>query len=60
MNFGGIAMGEVTKVTTSLPEQFLKAVEAYIQGYRTAPESMEKIETAHRAGVSILAEEPWD
>jgi metal-responsive CopG/Arc/MetJ family transcriptional regulator len=40
-------------------ERESKAVEAYIQGYRASPESVEEIEVAHRAGVSILAEEPW-
>lgn len=36
-----------------------KAVEIYIRGYRAIPESAEEVEAAHRAGVAILAEEPW-
>jgi metal-responsive CopG/Arc/MetJ family transcriptional regulator len=36
-----------------------KAIETYILGYRTIPESTEDIEAVHRAGVAVLAEEPW-
>ena len=40
-------------------DQESKAVEAYIQGYCSMPESKEGIEQIHRAGSAILAEEPW-
>jgi metal-responsive CopG/Arc/MetJ family transcriptional regulator len=40
-------------------EQESQAVETYIQGYRTVPESAVEVETAHRAGTAVLAEEPW-
>ncbi len=40
-------------------EQEYKAVETYIRGYRTMPESAEEVEAAHRAGVAVLAEESW-
>ena len=40
-------------------EQESKAVEAYIRGYCTIPESAEEIEVVHRAGSTVLAEEPW-
>jgi len=40
-------------------EQESKAVETYIQGYRIMPEPAEEVETIHRAGVAMLAEEPW-
>jgi metal-responsive CopG/Arc/MetJ family transcriptional regulator len=36
-----------------------KEVESYILGYRNIPESAEEIEAAHKAGVAMLAEEPW-
>ena len=40
-------------------EQESKAIETYIRGYRTIPESAEEVEAIHRAGVAVLAEEPW-
>ncbi len=40
-------------------EQESKAVEAYIRGYCVTPESAEEIEAVHRAGIAVLAEEPW-
>ena len=36
-----------------------REVESYILGYRTMPESDEEVEAAHKAGVAVLAEEPW-
>ena len=40
-------------------EQETKQVNRYIQGYCAMPESTDEIETAHRQGISVLAEEPW-
>lgn len=40
-------------------EQESKEVEKYIRGYCAMPESAEEVEAAHRAGVAVLAEEPW-
>ena len=46
-------------------ERFLKqerdssAVEDYVRGYREVPESPEEVEAVHRAGIAVLAEEPW-
>ena len=40
-------------------EQQSKAVEMYIRGYCTTPESAEEVRAVHRAGVAVLAEEPW-
>jgi len=40
-------------------EQESKAVETYIRGYCTMPESTEEVKAVHRAGVAVLAEEPW-
>ena len=40
-------------------EQESKAVETYIQGYRSMPESKTEIEEVHRPGADMLAEEPW-
>lgn len=40
-------------------EQESKAVETYIRGYSVMPESAEEVEAVHRAGVAVLAEEPW-
>jgi len=40
-------------------EQESKAIEAYIRGYCVTPESAEEVEAVHRAGTSVLAEEPW-
>ncbi len=36
------------------------AVERYIQGYRTYPETAEEIAAAQQASVAILAQQPWD
>jgi metal-responsive CopG/Arc/MetJ family transcriptional regulator len=36
-----------------------KEVEKYIQGYQAMPESAAEVETIHRAGSAVLAEEPW-
>lgn len=40
-------------------EQESRAVETYIQGYCAMPESSEEVEAIHRAGIAVLAEEPW-
>ena len=40
-------------------EQESKAIETYIRGYCTIPESAEEVKAVHRAGVAVLAEEPW-
>jgi metal-responsive CopG/Arc/MetJ family transcriptional regulator len=40
-------------------EQESKAVETYIRGYCVLPESAGEVETVHRAGVAVLAQEPW-
>ena len=40
-------------------EQESKAVETYIRGYSTMPESAEEIKAVHSAGAAVLAEEPW-
>ncbi len=40
-------------------EQESKAIEAYVKGYCSIPESTEEIEQAHRSGAAALAEEPW-
>ncbi len=40
-------------------EQEFKAVEAYIRGYCTLPESDEEVKAVHRAGVVALAKETW-
>ena len=36
-----------------------RAVQAYVSGYCAMPESDEEVERLHRAGVAVLAEEPW-
>jgi metal-responsive CopG/Arc/MetJ family transcriptional regulator len=36
------------------------AVKQYLRGYRETPESAEEVEAIHRAGITILAEEPWE
>ncbi len=40
-------------------EQESKAIEKYIQGYCTIPESDDEVEAIHRAGAAVLAQEPW-
>jgi metal-responsive CopG/Arc/MetJ family transcriptional regulator len=46
-------------------ERFLKqeressAVKDYVRGYQEVPESAEEVEAVHRAGIAVLAEEPW-
>jgi len=40
-------------------EQESKAVETYIRGYCSLPESAEEVNAVHRAGTAVLAEEPW-
>ena len=40
-------------------EQESKAVETYIRGYCSLPESAEEVNAVHRAGAAVLAEEPW-
>lgn len=40
-------------------EQESKAIEAYVMGYCVMPESAEEVEEIHRAGVTIIAKEPW-
>jgi len=40
-------------------ERESSAVREYVRGYREVPESAEEVETAHRIGSAVLAEEPW-
>jgi len=40
-------------------EKEAQAIEEYVRGYKTMPETQEEIEAAHKAGMAILAEEPW-
>ncbi len=40
-------------------EQESKEVEKYIRGYCAMPESAEEVDAVHRAGVAVLADEPW-
>jgi metal-responsive CopG/Arc/MetJ family transcriptional regulator len=40
-------------------ERESREVERYVRGYRTMPETAGEIEAMHRAGVAVLAEEPW-
>ena len=40
-------------------EQETKAIEKYIQGYCDKPELVEEVEAIHRAGTTVLAQEPW-
>ena len=40
-------------------EKESKAIEAYIHGYTTIPESPDEVEAVHQAGVNVLGEEPW-
>lgn len=40
-------------------EQESKAVEAYIRGYRTMPESAGEVKAIHEASIAVLAQEPW-
>lgn len=40
-------------------EREAEQVEAYIKGYRLMPESADEVDVIHRAGVSVLNEEPW-
>lgn len=40
-------------------EKESEAIETYIRGYCVMPESVEEVEAVHRAGVAVLAEEPW-
>jgi metal-responsive CopG/Arc/MetJ family transcriptional regulator len=40
-------------------EQESKAVESYIRGYSTMPESIEEVKVVHQTGVAVLAQEPW-
>jgi metal-responsive CopG/Arc/MetJ family transcriptional regulator len=40
-------------------EKGAQAVREYIEGYRAMPETAEEVESAHRTGVDVLAEEPW-
>jgi metal-responsive CopG/Arc/MetJ family transcriptional regulator len=40
-------------------EQESKEMERYIRGYCTIPEPAEEVEAVHRAGVVVLAKEPW-
>ncbi len=40
-------------------EQEFKAVETYIKGYCSLPESADEVNAVHRLGVAVLAEEPW-
>lgn len=36
------------------------AVEQYVRGYQKMPETADEVQTAHRAGVAVLTEEPWE
>ena len=36
------------------------AIEQYCRAYERMPETTEEVEAAHRAGSSILAQEPWE
>jgi len=36
------------------------AVRQYLRGYLEMPESAEEVEAIHRAGITLLAEEPWE
>jgi metal-responsive CopG/Arc/MetJ family transcriptional regulator len=40
-------------------EQEARALNAYVRGYCATPESKEEVEPVHRAGIAVLAEEPW-
>ena len=40
-------------------ERESSAVKDYVRGYQEVPESAEEVEAAHRAGIAVLAEEPW-
>jgi len=40
-------------------EQESKAVEAYVRGYYSMPESAEEAKEIHRSGVAVIAKEPW-
>jgi metal-responsive CopG/Arc/MetJ family transcriptional regulator len=40
-------------------EQESKAVETYIRGYCSLPESAEEVNAVHHTGTAVLAEEPW-
>ncbi len=36
-----------------------KAIKDYIEGYVAQPESAGEVKATHRAGMAVLAEEPW-
>jgi len=40
-------------------ERESSAVKDYVRGYQEVPESAEEVETVHRVGIAVLAEEPW-
>ena len=40
-------------------ERESSAVKDYVRGYQEVPESAEEVEAVHRAGIAVLAEEPW-
>jgi len=41
-------------------ERESSAVKDYVRGYQQIPESAEEVEAAHRVGIAVLAEEPWE
>ena len=41
-------------------ERDSSAVKDYVRGYREIPESADEVEAAHRLGIAVLAEEPWE
>jgi len=40
-------------------ERESSAVNDYVRGYQEIPESAEEVEATLRAGIAVLAEEPW-
>ena len=41
-------------------ERDSSAAQNYVIGYKNIPESAEEIEAVHRAGMAVLAKEPWE
>ncbi len=41
-------------------ERDSSAAKNYVIGYKNIPESAEEIEAVHRAGMAVLAKEPWE
>jgi len=40
-------------------EKESKAIEKDIRGYCEMPESADEVETVHKAGKTVMAQEPW-